>query len=181
MTPIEQIKEALRFDDYVSRFVPLKRGYASCPFHKEKSGSLKCHEKFGKCFGCGWSGDIIKFATEYHSISTSDAIRMLADELGISLTRQPAKHPYDAKKAERIRLEAEEWRRLTRLQMIDAPNYETSIPFLEDLDSMTRNQILSSYQEQRTVEQAAMLRQSAADHAKPTVESLLKEFLQWSR
>jgi len=181
MTPIEQIKAALPFVDYVSRYLQPKQNFVICPFHTEKSGSLKLHDTWGKCFGCGWSGDVIKFAVAYHAISTGDAIRMLADELNIPLTRQAAVHPYDAIKAKRIQDEAIEWRRLTRLQMVNAPDYETSIPFLEDLDSMTRQQILTAYQEQRTVEQAAMLRQSAADHAKPTVESLVKEFLQWSR
>jgi hypothetical protein len=181
VTPIEQIKAALPFVDYVSRYLQPKRGYVICPFHTEKSGSLKLHDTWGRCFGCGWSGDVIKFAVAYHSISTGDAIRMLADELNIPLTRQPAVHPYDAIKAKRIHDEAMEWRRLTRLQMVNAPDYETSIPFLEDLDAMTRQQILTAYQEQRTTEQAAALRQSAADHAKPTVESLVKEFLQWSR
>lgn len=181
MTPIEQIKAALPFTSYVSRYVKPKNGYAICPFHTEKSGSLKLHDTWGRCFGCGWSGDVIKFASEYHSITTAAAIRLLASELNIPLTRQPAVHPYEAIKAKRLHDEAVEWRRLTRLQMVNAPDYETSIPFLEDLDSMTRQQILSAYQEQRTTEQAAFLRQSAADHAKPTVESLVKEFLQWSR
>lgn len=181
MTPIEQIKAALPFSSYVSRYLQPKRGYVICPFHTEKSGSLKLHDTWGRCFGCGWSGDVVKFAAEYHSITTAAAIRLLASELNIPLTRQPSVHPYEAIKAQRLHDEAMEWRRLTRLQMVNAPDYETSIPFLEDLDSMTRQQILSAYQEQRTTEQAAFLRQSAADHAKPTVESLVKEFLQWSR
>lgn len=181
MTPIEQIKAALPFDSYVSRYLQPKRGYVICPFHTEKSGSLKLHKMYGRCFGCGWSGDIITFASAYHSITTSAAIRLLAAELNITLTRKPSVHPYEAIKAKRLHDEAMEWRRLLRKQMVEAPDYETSIPFLEDLDSMTRQQILAAYQEQRTVEQAAALRASAANHAKPTVESLVKEFLQWSR
>ena len=181
MTPIQQIKAALPLASYVSRYLKPKNGYVICPFHTEKSGSLKIHKEYAKCFGCGWSGDIITFASAYHSITTSAAIRLLASELNIPLTRQPAVHPYEAIKAQRLHDEAMEWRRLTRLQMVNAPDYETSIPFLEDLDSMTRQQILAAYQEQRTPAQAAELRASAAKHAKPTVESLVKEFLAWSR
>lgn len=181
MTPIDQIKEALDVDEYASRYVTIRAGKTLCFIHREKTPSLAIHKKYFKCHGCGTSGDIITFAAQYHGVSTGEAISMLADELGIPLTRQPQLSPYDAIKAQRLQVEAMEWRRLTRLQMIESDDYETSVPFLEDLDSMTRHQILTSYQKQRTPEQAAMLRQSAADQAKPTVESLVKEFLQWSR
>ena len=181
MTPIQQIKAALRVDEYASRFIKIKNGTALCQWHKERTPSLKLHAAYFKCHACGIGGDIITFASAYHSITTSAAIRLLASELNIPLTRQPAVHPYEAIKAQRLHDEAMEWRRLTRLQMVNAPEYETSIPFLEDLDSMTRQQILAAYQEQRTPAQAAELRASAAEHAKPTVESLVKEFLQWSR
>jgi len=181
MTPIQQIKAALPLNAYASRYLSLKAGKALCPWHKEKTPSLMVYPAYYFCHGCGATGDIITFASAYHSITTAAAIRLLASELNIPLTRQPAIHPYEAIKAQRLHDEAMEWRRLLRKQMVDAPNYETSIPFLEDLDSMTRQQILTAYQEQRTPSQAAELRQSAADYAKPTVESLVKEFLQWSR
>ena len=181
MTPIQQIKAALPLNAYASQYLHIKANTALCPWHHEKTPSLKIYATFYKCHGCGAKGDIITFASKYHSITTSAAIRLLASELNIPLTHQPAVHPYEAIKAQRLHDEAMEWRRLTRLQMVNAPDYETSIPFLEDLDSMTRQQILAAYQEQRTTEQAAFLRQSAIDNSKPTVESLVKEFLQWSR
>ncbi len=181
MTPIQQIKAALHFDEYVARYLTVKNKSALCPFHVEKSPSLALHEQWGKCFGCGWAGDVVKFSAEYHDITLSAAVRMLADELGIQLIHQSASHPYDALKADRERMEAVEWRRLTKLQMVSAADYDTSLPFIEDLDAMTHHQLLAAYREQRTVEQAATLRDSARAHAKPTVESLVKEFLSWSR
>lgn len=208
MTPIQQIKAAIPCGEYIARFIDVRRGKALCPFHKEKTASFQVHDDYFKCHGCQIGGDIIKFATAYHSISTGDAIRMLADELGISLTRQPAQSPYDAKKDERLRVEAEEWRRLIRKSLQAAmiradqlqppwhceyyerspqiPNmlpdigcrwtrvdfsmpddvddaYDRILPFLEFLDSMTRQQALTAYKEQRTLEQASELRASIRD------------------
>jgi hypothetical protein len=163
MTPIQQIKAALPLSAYASQYLHIKANTALCPWHHEKTPSLKIYPTFFKCHGCGESGDLITFASKYHSITTSAAIRLLAAELNIPLTRQPAVHPYEAIKAQRLHDEAMEWRRLARLQMVNAPDYETSIPFLEDLDSMTRQQILAAYQEQRTTEQAAALRASIHD------------------
>jgi len=181
MTPIQQIKAAIHCGEYIGRFIDVRRGKAICPFHKEKTASLQVHDDYFKCHGCGIGGDVIKFAVAYHAISTGDAIRMLADELNIPLTREAAVHPYDAIKAKRIHDEAMEWRRLIRLQMVNAPDYETSIPFLEDLDSMTRQQILTAYQEQRTVAQAAMLRASIRDTDtwEKAFTPLLKKYIEY--
>jgi len=158
MTPIQQIKAALPFDQYAARHLKFKHGFAVCPFHKEKTGSLKANKLRGKCFGCGWSGDIISFAASYHGISTSAAIRMLADELGIALTKQAPIKPYDAIKAKRERSEAEEWYRQCRRTLIAsmlADDYDRVLPFLTALEAAHP---IAAYREQRTVEQAALLR-----------------------
>lgn len=203
MTPIQQIKAALPFDQYAARHLNFKHGFAVCPFHKEKTGSLKANKLWGKCFGCGWSGDVISFAAAYHGISTSAAIRMLADELGITLVKQAALRPYDAIKAKRERAEAQQWISTLRSTIIRSKNkalqlqpawrpeyYERSpqeqgmlpdigcrwqridysqpaeaddahdriLVFLERVDAMSAHQTLAAYREQRTVEQAALLR-----------------------
>lgn len=209
MTPIEQIKAAIRVDEYAARYLTVRNGKALCPFHKEKSPSLALHEDYAKCFGCGWSGDVIKFAAAFHDVSTGDAIRMLAEEAGVTLTRQPEKHPYDVKKAERTSAEAAEWRSQIRRSLVEARNrsfqlqapwkceyYERStqqpgmLPdigcrwtqpdiefqepddasdriehFLALLDGMPKREILSRYLEQKTLDQASMLRESLREAA----------------
>lgn len=163
MTPIEQIKAALRFDDYAGRYLDIRANKSRCPVHDEKTASFVIHAKYGKCFGCGWHCDVISFAAEYHGISTGEAIRMLADELGLPLTRQPVAHPYDAAKAARIRAEADEWLRQTRAALItsrNADDWDRVAPFLARLESMSRRELQEAYLAQRTPEQAAMLRES---------------------
>lgn len=180
MTPIHRIKAELPMEEYAGRYVTVKNHKAICPFHEEKTASLRLWSDRFKCFGCGAGGDVITFASQYHQLSVKDTIRMLSHELGIGLTYQKV-HPYAAIKQRRLESEAVEWRRVLRWRMVTAPDYETSVPFLDDLDAMTKKEVFDCYMEQRTLEEAAELRESAAKHATPTVQSVLMEFLKWSR
>lgn len=38
-----------------------RKGFCKCPFHNEKTGSMKIYKDSFYCFGCGASGDIFKF------------------------------------------------------------------------------------------------------------------------
>ena len=158
MTTIQQIKAALPVNAYASRYLTIRAGKALCPFHKEKTPSLSLHAEYFKCHGCGISGDVLSFAAAYHGISTSAAIRMLADELGIALVKQPALTPYDAVKAKRERAEAEEWYRQcwrTLIASMLSDDYDRVLPFLTALEAAHP---ITAYRQQRTVQQAALLR-----------------------
>jgi len=80
------------------RVVLKKRGTFSyvglCPFHQEKSGSFNVHQEkqFYKCFGCGASGDVIKFVMEYENVTFLEAITALSERFGIPM---PKKAPAD--------------------------------------------------------------------------------------
>lgn len=160
MTPIESIKSSLSLLDYAARFLEIKRGKAICFLHAEKTASLSIYKDYFYCHGCGAGGDVVKFAAAYHEISVGSAVRMLAAELGIPLSRQTKPHPYDAAKARRERMEAEEWKRSARrslLASLHQDDYDRVLPFLERLESAPA---LAAYREQRTPEQAVLLRES---------------------
>lgn len=151
MTTIDQIKEALSVESYAARYLDIRNGTALCPWHKEKTPSLKVHAAYFRCFGCHAGGDLITFAAQYHGVSTGEAIRMLADELGIPLTRQPQLRPYEEKKAQRERAEAEEWRRQVRMR---ARNW----PATEILLAMSKRDLVEAYKLHRTPELGAEMR-----------------------
>jgi DNA primase len=75
--------------DVVGRHVELKRGGANfmglCPFHGEKSPSFSVSpvKQFYYCFGCGASGDAIRFLTEQSGLSFVEAVRELAQGVGM--------------------------------------------------------------------------------------------------
>ena len=77
--------------EVVGRHVQLKKGGANlsglCPFHAEKSPSFTVSptKQFYHCFGCGASGDAIRFLTEYSGMTFIDAVKDLAQQVGMTV------------------------------------------------------------------------------------------------
>ncbi len=105
MIPQEFIQSLLgRVDivDVVDRYVKLKKAgsnfTACCPFHNEKTPSFTVSpsKQFYHCFGCGAHGNAIGFLMEYSGLAYPEAIRTLAESLGMEVpdTRaQPGARP----------------------------------------------------------------------------------------
>jgi len=99
--------------DIVGRHVQLKKGGANlsglCPFHAEKSPSFTVSpsKQFYHCFGCGASGDAIRFLTEYSGMSFVDAVKDLAQQTGMTVPDD------DVSPAEREQATAQKQRRAT--------------------------------------------------------------------
>lgn len=78
----------------ISLRVPLKKAGASykacCPFHGEKTPSfnVSSQKQLYHCFGCGASGDALKFMMEYDGLSFVEAIEMLAAQNGMDVPRE---------------------------------------------------------------------------------------------
>ena len=75
--------------DVVGKHVQLKKGGANymglCPFHNEKSPSFTVSptKQFYHCFGCGAHGTAIGFVMEFSGLSFPDAVRDLAQGMGM--------------------------------------------------------------------------------------------------
>ena len=75
--------------DVVGRYVQLKKGGANfmglCPFHSEKSPSFTVSptKQFYHCFGCGAHGTAIGFLIEYSGMGFVDAVKDLAQNVGM--------------------------------------------------------------------------------------------------
>ena len=88
---IEQIRRDTDIVEVISDFVMLKkrgRNYLGlCPFHGEKTPSFNVLPEKGifKCFGCGKGGDAITFIREHQKMSYVEAVKLLAERLGITL------------------------------------------------------------------------------------------------
>ncbi|HUJ00147.1 MAG TPA: DNA primase [Usitatibacter sp.] len=92
MIPPEFIQSLLgRVDivDVVDRYVKLKKAGANytacCPFHNEKTPSFTVSpsKQFYHCFGCGAHGNAIGFLMEYSGLAYPEAIRSLAETVGM--------------------------------------------------------------------------------------------------
>lgn len=73
-----------------------RQGYARCPFHGEKVGSLRVYPGDGgwHCFGCHKGGDVIDFVREYHGLTYAQALVRLNDDFALGL---PVGKPLTAK------------------------------------------------------------------------------------
>jgi DNA primase len=72
-----------------------------CPFHKEKTGSFSVHQsnQFFHCFGCGASGDVYTFLQKIENITFPEAVRLVADKLGVPMPKVQYASPEEARQA----------------------------------------------------------------------------------
>ncbi len=97
MIPQSFIQELLnRVDivDVVDRHVKLKRAGANyvacCPFHGEKTPSFTVSQskQFYHCFGCGAHGTAVGFVMEYNGAGFVDAVKELAQSVGMQVPEE---------------------------------------------------------------------------------------------
>ena len=63
---------------------------ACCPFHNDRTPSMKLNEDYFYCFGCGATGDVIDFVARLFNLSNYEAAQKLADDFGIDPDKPPA-------------------------------------------------------------------------------------------
>jgi DNA primase len=108
--PTEDFKETVKQQADIVRiigdYIKLKKAGAQnysglCPFHGEKTPSFSVHatRQFYHCFGCGVSGDVFSFVQKIENISFPEAVRLVAQKLGIPLPKATYSSPAEAKDA----------------------------------------------------------------------------------
>ncbi|EGF32146.1 DNA primase [Oxalobacteraceae bacterium IMCC9480] len=96
---IQDLLNRVDIVDVVGRYVQLKKGGANfmglCPFHNEKSPSFTVSptKQFYHCFGCGAHGTAIGFLIEYSGMGFVDAVKDLAQNVGMMVPESDDKMP----------------------------------------------------------------------------------------
>ena len=91
---IEEIRMKNDIVDVISSYVKLQKKGSSyfglCPFHNEKSPSFSVSpsKQMYYCFGCGAGGNVLTFIMEYENYSFPEALKYLADRVGVELPQQ---------------------------------------------------------------------------------------------
>jgi len=102
---IQDLVSRVDIVEVVGRHVELKKAGINhkglCPFHGEKSPSfiVSPSRQTYHCFGCGAHGDAIRFLTEHHGMGFMDAVRDLAQQVGM-VVPESTSSPEDRAKAE---------------------------------------------------------------------------------
>ncbi|MBQ8320217.1 MAG: DNA primase [Clostridia bacterium] len=88
---MQELKAKNNLVEVASSYVSLDRKgmnhWACCPFHHERTPSFSINEadQFYHCFGCGVSGDVVKFVQEMESTDFMGAVRILAARAKMSV------------------------------------------------------------------------------------------------
>jgi len=96
---IERVRAETDIVGLIGEYVKLKRSGRSfvglCPFHQEKTPSFNVspERQAYHCFGCGAGGNAITFIMSYENLSFPEAVKRLAERLGIRVEYTAADDP----------------------------------------------------------------------------------------
>ena len=89
---INEIRKSIDIIDVISHYIPLtprgKNFFGVCPFHDDHSPSMSVSKdkQIYKCFSCGATGNVFNFVMDYENVSFPEALKILSDITGISIT-----------------------------------------------------------------------------------------------
>jgi DNA primase len=111
----EQLKQQADIVRIVGDYVQLRKSGAQnftglCPFHKEKTPSFSVHatRQFFYCFGCHAKGDVFEFVQKVENITFGEAVRLIAQKLGVPMPKVQYNSPAEQRQAQ------------LRMQLMDA-------------------------------------------------------------
>lgn len=135
----EELVSAKEIANVYGLEVGRNKDYCKCPFHLEKTDSMYLKGNYMYCFGCGWSGNVIRFIQDYFGLDVKSALAKanLDFRLALPIDREPTekekqqatfkmierKRTEERKKAKEQQLAAlwDEWTKADIDSMVYAP------------------------------------------------------------
>lgn len=72
--------------------------FCHCPFHNERTASMRLYKNSYYCFGCHKGGDVINFVAEMLNISQYEAAKQLAEQYNITPAKPSKLRQYALKR-----------------------------------------------------------------------------------
>ena len=107
---VEEIRQKNDIVDVISGYVSLQKKGSNytccCPFHNEKTPSFSVNRsrQIYKCFGCGQGGNVVTFVMKYENMTFPEAIKLLADRVGVTLPEMEYSAEQKKRESRRSRL-----------------------------------------------------------------------------
>ncbi len=139
---LDKLKSASDIVSVISQYVTLdKKGktyWACCPFHFEKTPSFAVNEveQYYHCFGCGESGDVIKFVQKIESLDFIDAVKNLAQKANMEVPAFTADEQLSEKKKQK--------EKLYKACNLAKEHYKKNLPFSEIAKNYLKKRELSA-------------------------------------
>lgn len=115
MTIFEEVKERtdMRSIAEYYGFTPNRGNYICCPFHSEKTPSMRLYEHDYHCYGCGEHGDGISFVMKLYNLPAKEAVQKINADFALGLdigrSREPQKKTFTASQLLSYYQEWEKW------------------------------------------------------------------------
>lgn len=141
---VEEIRQKNDIVDVISSYVGLQKKGSNytccCPFHNEKTPSFSVNRsrQIYKCFGCGQGGNVVTFVMKYENMTFPEAIKLLADRVGVALPE--------------MEYSAEQKKRESRRSKLLEINKEAAKYFYYQL-RIPRGEVASQYLDKRQLSQ----------------------------
>lgn len=131
----EEVKASRSMQDVLTRYGirPNRAGFIYCPFHREKTASMKIYRDGYYCFGCGAHGDIFDFVQAMDNLTFREAFLDLGGTYEKETFRDRMARYHAKKKRDMRRKQEEDLRARRKLNndLIDIYRewYQKSEPF----------------------------------------------------
>ena len=109
----DEIKQSVSMQEVVEGYgIRIDRkGFCCCPFHKEKTASMKIYKSSYNCFGCGANGDVFSFVMGMENCDFKTAYKSLGGSYEQRSDRQRNLYQY--------RLQKRKEKEIKRLQKLE--------------------------------------------------------------
>lgn len=128
----DEIRQRIDIVELVGQRVALKRAgkhwKGLCPFHNDRNPSFIVNRELGryKCWSCGAQGDIFNWTMETQRVDFAEAMRILAQQAGVTLQRKGGEGPSRRENYEAAMKSALEFFRASLEKFGDARAYAES-------------------------------------------------------
>lgn len=117
----DEIKQSLSMHEIVERYgIRIDRkGFCCCPFHKEKTGSMKIYKSSYNCFGCGANGDVFSFVMGMEHCDFKTAYKALGGSYTAKSDHQRNLYQYHLQKRKENEIKQRQRAELEKKEIIE--------------------------------------------------------------